>query len=108
MIEYIPNHKVYSKTERVYCVLVCYEQKPPTGFKITFSLVHNPSLKLVTQKLKLAEAQRALSRNATWSLIGFLEAFPEEFWAESGMGVNFRMSSTQWNHQELQMPSPNL
>jgi hypothetical protein len=65
MIEYIPNHKVYSKNERGYCVLVCYEQKPPPGFKITFPFVHNPSLKLVTQNLQkrnvlLAEAQRGL------------------------------------------------
>jgi hypothetical protein len=65
MIEYIANHKVYSKTERGYCVLVCYEHKPPTGFKITFSLAQNPSLKLVTQNLQkrsvlLAEAQRGL------------------------------------------------
>jgi hypothetical protein len=43
-----------------------------------------------------------------WSLIRILEAFPEEFWAEIGMGGNFIMSSTQWNHQELQIPSSNL
>ena len=27
----------------------CYEQKPPPVFKNTFSIVHNPSFKLVTQ-----------------------------------------------------------
>jgi hypothetical protein len=52
MIEYIPNHKLYSKNERGYCVLVCYEQKHPPGFKITFPFIHNPSLKLVTQNLQ--------------------------------------------------------
>jgi hypothetical protein len=57
---------------------------------------------------KLAEAQCALSRSATCSLIGILEAFPEDVWDESGMVGNFIMSSTQWNHQALQMPSPTL
>ena len=52
MIEYIANHKVYSNTERDYCILVCYEQKPPPSFKITFPFVHDPSLKLVTQNLQ--------------------------------------------------------
>jgi hypothetical protein len=56
----------------------------------------------------IVEAQRALSRSASWSLRGILEAFPEAFWAESGMIGNFMMSSTQWNHQALQIPSPNL
>jgi hypothetical protein len=42
-----------------------------------------------------------------WSLRGFLEAFPEEFWAERDMDGNIMMSSTQWNHQELQTPSQN-
>jgi hypothetical protein len=65
MIEYIPNHKVYSKNERGYCVLVCYEHKTSSSFKITFPFVQNPSLKLVTQNLQkrsvlLAEAQRGL------------------------------------------------
>jgi hypothetical protein len=65
MIEYIPNHKVYSKTKRGYCVCVCYKQKNPPSLKITFPFVHNPSVKLVTQNLQkrnvlLAEAQHGL------------------------------------------------
>jgi hypothetical protein len=65
MIEYIQKNKVYSKPERGYCVLVCYEHKTPPCFKINFPLVHNPSLNLVTQNLQkhnvlLAEAQRDL------------------------------------------------
>jgi hypothetical protein len=52
MIEYIPNHIVYSKNERGYWVLVCYEQKTPPGLKITFPFVHNLSVKLVTQNLQ--------------------------------------------------------
>jgi hypothetical protein len=57
---------------------------------------------------KLAEAQHALSISATWSLRGILEAFLEDFWAESCMVGNFIMSYTQWNHQAPQMPSPTL
>jgi hypothetical protein len=65
MIQYIPNHNAYSQTEIFYCILVCYEQKPPPGFKITFPFVQNPSLKLVTQNLQkhnmlLVEAQHGL------------------------------------------------
>jgi hypothetical protein len=65
MIEYIPNHKVYSKNERGYCVLAYYEHKLPLGFKINFPFVQNPSLRLVTQNLQkhnvlLAEAQCGL------------------------------------------------
>jgi hypothetical protein len=41
-------------------------------------------------------------------LIEILEAFPEDFWDESGVGVNFMMSATQWNYQALQIPSPTL
>jgi hypothetical protein len=52
MIEYLPNHKVYSKTERGYFILVCYEQKNPPCFKINFAFVQKPSLKLVTQNLQ--------------------------------------------------------
>jgi hypothetical protein len=43
-----------------------------------------------------------------WSLRGFLEALSEDFWAEIGMFGNFMMFATQWNHQALQTPSPNL
>jgi hypothetical protein len=57
--------------------------------------------------LKIVEAQRALSRSVAWSLRGFLEAFPEDFWDASGMVGNIMMSSTQWSHQALQTPSPN-
>jgi hypothetical protein len=52
MIEYIPKNKVYLKNKRGYCILVCYEQKSPPCFKITFSFVQNHSLKLVTQNLQ--------------------------------------------------------
>jgi hypothetical protein len=57
---------------------------------------------------KPAEVQRALNRSAAWYLRGIWEDFPEDFWAKSGMVGNFIMSATQWNHQALQMPSPNL
>jgi hypothetical protein len=81
--------------------LVCYEQKVPLGFKNNFPLIE-------VGYSKITEAQCALSRNIVWSLSGFLEAFLEDFWAESGMVGNCMMSDTQWNHQALQIPSPNL
>jgi hypothetical protein len=85
--------------------LVCDEQKPPLVFKNTFSFVHNPSFKLVTQKLQKRNVLSAETQ--VWSLRGCLEAFPEDFWAARDMVGNIMMSATQWNHQVLQTPSQN-
>jgi len=105
MKPYLSNHKTFYKTERGFCYLVCYEQKPPTVFKNTFPFVQNPSLKLVAQKLHKCSVLSA--KNAVWSLSACLEAFPEGFCAKSGTVGKLMMSATQRSHQALKTLSLN-